>query len=133
MGTRRKAREFALRVLFETDFNQERWQGILERVLSEETLEPETREFLSQILTAYGAHVQEIDAHIETHSDNWKISRMASVDRNLLRLGVCEILFLPEVPKSVSINEYLEIAKKFGSEDSSSFINGILDRLEKTK
>lgn len=131
MGTRRKARECALRVLFETDFNQDQTDTILARILSEETIEPETKFFLSQILTAYSAHVKEIDSHIETHSDNWKISRMASVDRNLLRLGVCEILFLPDIPKSVSINEYLEIAKKFGSEESSSFINGILDRLEK--
>lgn len=131
MGTRRKARECALRVLFETDFNQDQTRNILARILSEETVEPETGFFLSQILTAYNAHVKEIDSHIETHSDNWKISRMASVDRNLLRLGVCEILFLPDIPKSVSINEYLEIAKKFGSEESSSFINGILDRLEK--
>jgi N utilization substance protein B len=94
-------------------------------------MEPDTCDFMSELIRAYFSGIRAIDTLIEERSDNWKLGRMASVDRNLLRLGACEILYLPDVPKSVSINEYLEIAKKFGTEDSSSFINGILDKIVK--
>lgn len=131
MGNRRFAREMALRILFESDFTGGDVLDIMTRLVREEPSDPETQDFLAALVRACAAGLRAIDVLIEERSDNWKLGRMASVDRNLLRLGATEILYLPDVPKSVSINEYLEIAKKFGTEDSSSFINGILDKIVK--
>lgn len=131
MGNRRKARELALRVLFETDFTSSRVDEVLARLVTDEKMEPEAAAFLADLVRTFSCHATQLDQLIEALSDNWKLGRMASVDRNLLRLGTCEILHFPDIPKSVSINEYLEIAKKYGTEDSSSFINGILDKVMK--
>lgn len=131
MGVRRKAREMALAAVFEHEFSGLPLPAIAKRVLSEETPTDEVKEFYNALLKAVAEHQNEIDVIIVKFSNNWKLARMAGVDRNILRLGAAEILYLPEIPKSVSINEYLEVAKKFGSEDSSSFVNGILDKLEK--
>lgn len=131
MGMRRKARELALAVIFEQDFNHLSVGQIGDRIITEMSSDTETVNFLQKLLDTYSEHVKGIDTTIETFSNNWKLSRMASVDRNILRLGVCEILFCDDIPKSVTINEYLEIAKKYGTEESSSFINGILDKVEK--
>lgn len=131
MGHRRKAREIALKALFEIDFNPQNTRGLFDRLQHETNVEPEVLQFLEQILTAYDQHRKEVDELIEKSSNNWRLTRMASVDRNILRLGVTEILFFDDVPKSVTINECLEIAKKFGTEESSSFVNGVLDQVEK--
>lgn len=131
MGVRRKAREMALAAVFEHEFSGLALPAITKRVLSEELPSEEVTAFYHDLLKAVAAHQDEIDTLIVKFSNNWKLARMAGVDRNILRLGAAEILFLPEIPKSVTINEYLEVAKKFGSEDSSSFVNGILDKLEK--
>lgn len=130
MGNRRLARELAVQILFEAEFkNKNQVLPICERVLSERAVPEETVLFLKRVLATWLEHVPQIDAHLEQHSDHWKLSRMSVVDRNILRLGALEILFLQDIPKSVTINEYLEIAKKFGTQDSSSFINGILDKI----
>jgi N utilization substance protein B len=131
MGVRRKAREMALAAVFEHEFSGLALPVITKRVLAEELPSDDVTVFYHDLVKAVAAHQDEIDALIVKFSNNWKLVRMAGVDRNVLRLGVAEILFLPEIPKSVTINEYLEVAKKFGSEDSSSFVNGILDKLDK--
>ena len=131
MGARRKSREAALKILFEADFNKVPMGGIADRMITEQEIDIEVVQFIQKLLDAYQDHEVDVNQLIEKHSSNWKLSRMASVDRNILRLGVCEILFLRDIPKNVTINEYLEIAKKYGTEDSSSFINGILDKIEK--
>lgn len=130
MGNRRLAREMAFKILFEVEFtNKALLNTVTERVLSEQETKAETSEFLRRLLNTFVENASRVDDQIEAFSDNWKIGRMGGVDRNLLRLGVTEILFFTDVPKSVSINEYLEIAKKFGTQDSPSFINGILDKI----
>lgn len=131
MGIRRKARELALKAIFEFDFNHIPLMAIMDRLQTDQISEPEVLQFTQQLLSTYEQNQEAIDSSIEEHSSNWKLSRMANVDRNILRLGVGEILFFGDVPKNVTINEYLEIAKKYGSEDSSSFVNGILDKIEK--
>lgn len=131
MGMRRKAREAALKILFEADFNKVSLGSIADRMITEQQLEIEVSQFLQKLLDEYRDHEADVNNLIEKYSSNWKLSRMASVDRNILRLGACEILFFRDIPKNVTINEYLEIAKKYGTEESSSFINGILDKIEK--
>lgn len=131
MGTRRKARELALKVIFEFDFSQTAIERILSRIKSEQAVAPEVLGFTGKLLDTYVRNQKVVNATIEEHSSNWKLSRMATVDRNILRLGAVEILFFADIPKSVTINEYLEISKKYGSEESSGFVNGILDKIEK--
>jgi len=131
MGIRRKAREMALKAAFEIDFSGSTCDDVIENIASNQKLEDDVMSFMQELLEDFKIHSADIDKIVEKHSNNWKLSRMASVDRNILRLGVLEIMYKPDIPKNVTINEYLEIAKKYGTEDSSSFINGILDKINK--
>ena len=85
--------------------------------------------FASELVNGVIAHLSEIDARISEKSKHWSMSRMARVDLNILRLAVFELLFRTDIPKNVTMNEAIEVAKKFGSEDSASFVNGILDEI----
>lgn len=130
---RRTARECALQLLFQYDFTQK----IPDRKELEEfwamRMEPEDiRSFAEDILYGTLKHLEEIDRIISTVSEHWTVERMASVDRNILRLATYELLYRPDIPAPVTINEAIEIAKRYSSEDSPSFINGILDRIAKT-
>lgn len=93
----------------------------------------EIQDFTYHLVEGTLRNEKEIDGVIEGSSTNWKLSRMASVDRNLLRLAAYELLFLQDIPHSVTINEAVEIAKKFGTEDSPGFINGVLDKIAKER
>ena len=75
------------------------------------------------------SHLKEIDALIQSYSHHWRIDRMTRVDRNVLRLGIFELKYLPEIPRSVSIDEAVELGRRFGTEDSPAFVNGLLDRI----
>jgi N utilization substance protein B len=128
MLERRKARHQALHILYQREITEEPLSRILDqRTYSEEDGEP--TDFCRQILLGVEAHQSRVDALIERTSDNWVLSRMPLVDRNILRLAVFELLYLDDVPDSVSINEAVEMAKIYGGEDSSKFVNGILGRL----
>lgn len=131
MGKRRRAREIALSVLYEGEFQENSYEDVCQRFLEEENLDDDILRFLKDLVSCYLSHKKEVNDVIEQHSSNWKLSRMAYVDRNILRLGMTELKYFLEIPKSVTINEYLEIAKKYGTEDSSGFINGILDKIQK--
>jgi len=133
MGLRRKAREYALKALYEWDFDHgKRLAQIADKLHVDNNIEVEALRFMSELLNTFDERKEIIDSTIEEFSSHWKLPRMASVDRNILRLGVTEIMFLEDVPKSVTINECLEIAKKYGTEDSSSFVNGVLDKINKS-
>lgn len=128
MLERRKARHQALHILYQREITEEPVSRILEQgTYSEEDGEP--ADFCRQLLLGVEAHQSRIDALIGRTSDNWTLSRMPLVDRNILRLAVYELLYLEDVPDSVSINEAVEMAKLYGGEDSSKFVNGILGRL----
>jgi N utilization substance protein B len=128
MLERRKARHQALHILYQREITEESVSRILEQgTYNEEDGEP--TDFCRQLLLGVEAHQSRIDALIGRTSDNWVLSRMPLVDRNILRLAVYELLYLEDVPDSVSINEAVEMAKLYGGEDSSKFVNGILGRL----
>jgi len=129
MGDRRKSREFALQLLYEMEMKGSDPKSALER--AHEEISEEGRMFASDLLEGTFRNKREIDDLIERHSLHWKLARMAVVDRNILRLAVYELLYLHDVPTSVVLNEAIEIAKKFGTEDSGAFINGILDKVAK--
>lgn len=140
MGVRRRAREIALQVLYSMDVQPEvpvevalaRFHGGFEQeegaVASEATPE-ETRAFVERLVRGVHEHLAEIDARIVSASRNWRLERMARVDRNLLRLAVYEMAFAGDVPAKAAINEAIEIAKRFGAQESPAFVNGILDRV----
>ncbi|NUN15221.1 MAG: transcription antitermination factor NusB [Myxococcales bacterium] len=132
MGNRRKAREAALQLLYGLEFEPSPIPGTHDdfwaEFFSPEEL-PEVRRFAELLVTGVLQERERIDRRIREASTNWKLERMAIVDRNILRLAIYELLFMDEIPAKVSLNEAIEVAKKFGSEDSSSFINGILDRI----
>ncbi len=135
MGSRRRARESALQVLFGLDWvnvqadvaMEEYWTRFAgERPASYEDVRRHCSELVLGVLESKAA----IDAKVQAASHHWKLDRMSAVDRNILRVAAFEILMLPErVPRKVAINEAIEIAKKFGNEDSGAFVNGILDRI----
>ena len=131
MGARRKARELALQMLYQFDLSGNGPDTIIETFEDLQKSKPNTREFAEKIFRGTVAHISDIDGMIQAQADNWRLSRMAVVDRNIIRLSVYEFLHESETPKLVVIDEAIEIAKKFGNDKSSQFINGILDGILK--
>jgi N utilization substance protein B len=132
MGTRRKSRELALQMLFQSDLGQQGadevrktfWRGRGE-------VSPEVQGFAEDIFRAAEDRADEINKLIQTHAEHWRVDRMAAVDRNILRAAVAELLGFPKTPRAVVINEAIEIARKFSSPESVQFINGVLDSIGK--
>ena len=130
MGYRRRARECALQLLYQYDMTHDGAQEILARYW--EMQEPQPQQTRDQAAAYFQGALQrrdEIDKLIREHSHNWQLERMSVVDRNILRLAICEMLLGKEAQVPVIINEALEISKKFSSDDTSSFINGVLDSI----
>lgn len=133
--SRRKAREMALQVLFQLDFNATDKQDALQAVFTEhEGSTDKARLYAEEVVAGTQAHLSEIDEVIRQFSSEWKIERMAGVDRNITRMAIYEMKFGSEkLPPNVVINEAVELAKSFGTEESSRFVNGILGSLVKNK
>jgi len=136
MGIRRTARECVLQILFQTEFqNKNKGDAPELNVDVEKKMVSQVKVFANQLLEGVLAHQQKIDDIIERYAKNWSKDRMAIVDRNILRFSIYELLYLPEIPSNVTINEVtineaIEIAKNYGNENSGAFINGILDRIQ---
>jgi N utilization substance protein B len=131
MGDRRKSRELALQALFALDLNKTDSQSQIDTFLEQhgDDLSEPTRLFFQMLVDGVVGNREEIDNLLDQWAKNWKISRMPAVDRNIMRIAVFEMLNLSDIPPSVSINEAVEIGKKFGTRDSGPFINGVLDRI----
>ena len=130
MGNRRKSRELAMQALFYMDMNPiDSEETNLERFCTNFTLSKKARPFFLKLVNGVLQTKSELDSIIEKFSDHWKIGRMACVDRNIIRIAVYELLYCIDIPSKVSINEAVDIGKKFGTEESGSFINGILDSI----
>lgn len=125
---RRLARELVLKILFQIDLCKVDTALALETVLEEED-NTWIKEFVRSLVKGTEEHQERIDQLLEEYSTDWKLDRMAVVDRNLLRLAVYEILYMPDIPSAVSINEAVELAKIYGSDESAKFVNGILGNL----
>lgn len=133
MGRRRKARELALQLLYELDL---RGDGDVDQAIAEfwqrqATPDEDVREFADRLVRGTKAYQAKIDELIGRFAERWDLERMAVVDRNVLRAGIFELLWAPEVPPKVAINEALEVARKFSTEESTRFINGVLDRVRR--
>ena len=131
MGKRRKAREVALQLLYQLDVQGEgNPDPHLPEFWARHPVDREAREFAEILIRGTKLHEPKIDEMISQYAKNWELDRMAVVDRNILRQGIFELLWM-DVPPKVAINEALEVAKKFSTHESSRFINGILDRIHK--
>lgn len=129
--SRSRCREWALQLLYQTDYRGHR-QGEVPRFWRHFGKEGQVPAYLVKLVEGVAAHQKELDTLIRQHSEHWRLERMAVVDRNLLRLALYELLHHPEIPSKVVINEAVELAKRYGTEESSAFVNGILDRIRVT-
>lgn len=130
MATRRDAREWALQIIFSLDMNPpENLEWVIEDYFkTNPTTDDRARQFAEERVRGVVREQAAIDAMIERFSEHWRLSRMATVDRNVLRLAVYELSYCPDVPPAVVINEAIDIAKYFSNADSGRFVNGVLDR-----
>jgi len=129
MGKRRSGRELALRLLFEVDVGKAPVEQVLEFSVEPDRYDAPTIAFARRLLEGTVAHARDIDALISRYAKEWSLDRMANVDRNILRLAAYEILHEPEIPASVSVDEAVELAKKYSTAESGKFVNGILGNL----
>lgn len=128
MGIRRQSRVCALQLLFQWDIHgsTEHW---LADYWVQHPVSSDVREFAEQIVEGVMARHDELDALIGKLATNWKIPRMPIVDRNILRMGLYELLWMPDVPAKVTVNEAIELAKQFADDETKRFVNGILDKV----
>ncbi len=129
MGSRRRGRELALQMLYALDMNPPNQQPLAQQLLEDTRIDFDAVDFAEELVRGVTENRALIDQKINEKSKNWAIPRMAKVDLNILRMATYELLLRKDIPKNVSINEAIEVAKKFGTEDSPAFINGILDEI----
>ena len=125
-GTRHKARMIALQALYEIDAVARKPEAVTERLLAEAELSAENSEFVRELVSGAVKNREEIDRNIHKYAPAWPVDQIAIIDRNILRLAIFEILFDNKVPIKVAVNEAVELAKTFGSDKSSKFVNGVL-------
>jgi N utilization substance protein B len=139
MGTRRKAREATLQFLFQDDFtghgdsDEQAFSERFEQFCGLYQVNRKARSYALELLQGIRARIENLDAAISDHATNWRLERIAGMDRNLLRIGIFELLYRADVPPQVAINEAVEIAKRFGSEESPAFVNGVLDAVQRSE
>ncbi len=131
MGKRRKSREHALKILYRKDITKEDIEKIIKSYWKENKINSVITEFSEQLAKGTVSNVRKIDDYIEKVSEHWALERMSIIDRNILRMAVHELLFMEDIPSNVTIDEAIEIAKKFGTDDSANFVNGLLDKIKK--
>jgi transcription antitermination protein NusB len=130
MGTRREARELALQALYQLDVTGESDAGLgLAIFWSHFEAAPDVQAFARELVDGVREHGERIDALISASAEHWRLPRLSRVDLNLLRLATFELSARPDIPASVTIDEAIEIARRFGSEDSGAFVNGVLDHI----
>jgi N utilization substance protein B len=129
MTRRSRAREVALQLLYQHDINPGVGREVIAAFVRERLRDPAREPFTLGLYDGAVAHAADIDRRLAAAAENWRVPRMAVVDRNILRLGGYEILHTPETPASVVLDEAIELARRYGSAGSPAFVNGVLDRL----
>jgi N utilization substance protein B len=133
MGVRRDAREAAVQYLYQREMQGDQSDQALEEFYEMRGLSPSGKRFCNELLEGWMQHREEIDEMIAKNARNFEFNRLSAVDRNVLRIACHEILFRSDIPAPVAINEAIEIAKKYSTEDSGKFVNGVLDNIRKQK
>jgi N utilization substance protein B len=129
MGARHSGREAALQMLFQLEASAEDADEVVRLFWRNFEADPEGRAYADEIVRGVAARVAELDEKIAAASQNWRVERMARVDRNVLRLGTWELAHRSDVPRAVILDEAVELAKAYGTEESSAFVNGVLNRV----
>lgn len=133
MGTRRKSRELTMQMLFQGDLGKQTPEQVRSLFwASRDDVDAETRGFAEDLYRVASSRQAEVDALIESHAQNWRLERMAAVDRNLLRAAVAEMIAYPNTPGAIIINESLEIARRYAAPESIHFLNGVLDAISRS-
>jgi len=133
MRKRTLAREYALQLLYRIDITGDKYEDCLNDFwvsLEQEDPDPGIREFTKQLLQGVIKNMEDIDARIAQYATNWQLKRMAVIDRNILRMSSYELLFCKDIPPKVSINEAVELAKKYSGLEAGKFVNAILDKVK---
>jgi N utilization substance protein B len=133
MTRRSRAREVALQLLFQADHNAQVERAAVERFVRDRLRDASLHDFTLGLYDGVRLHRADIDQRLAGAAENWRLPRMAAVDRNILRLGAFELLFAADTPASVAIDEAIELARRFGTAESASFVNGLLDRLHRDR
>jgi N utilization substance protein B len=131
MGARRRAREKALQMLFQVDFHSDDADIICREFWKNNPVGPKVRDFAEQLVRGTFAHRDYIDQLIASTIENWTLTRLASVDKAILRFATYELVYMDDIPPNVTINEAVDIAKSYGTEESGRFVNGVLDKISK--
>ncbi|HEX9058709.1 MAG TPA: transcription antitermination factor NusB [Clostridia bacterium] len=130
---RRASRELAMKLLYQLEIQKDDREEQIKAVMDENDLTAKDKEYIHDVTNGVMDNIVNIDNIIEKHSKGWKISRIPKIDLSILRLGIFEIIYRSDIPFSVSVNEAVELAKKFSSEESGSFINGVLSKIPRVK
>jgi len=130
LGRRRRSREFALQVLYQIEIAKQDAIKVVAQFQDHFFIGAERDDFLERLVLGVSKHRQEIDRLIEQYSENWRLDRMNIIDRNILRLAAFELLYCKDIPPKVTLNEAIDLGKRYGTDDSGGFINGILDRIQ---
>lgn len=133
MGRRREARETALQILYELEFNEDGPEAVLLRRRKDRRSSAEAAEFTAWLVRGAAARRAEIDDLLQTVAKNWRVARMGLIDRNILRLGIYEMLEEKILAPAIIINEAVEIARRFSGDEAAVFVNGVLDAVRKAK
>ena len=135
MRKRSLARDFALRILYQLDITARPIDHLIEDFWNneEEAVAEEVKAFAAKIVLGVHEHLTVIDQKLAQYATNWQLKRMAVIDKNVMRMGVFELYYLPDIPPKVTINEAIDLAKKYGDIESGKFVNGILDKIHKTE
>ncbi len=131
MSTRRKARELTLKALYAYDISGTDPEQISNEIISPSLIKSEAKKFSQSLFIKVVQNKEEIDNLIKDHVKSWDFSRIATIEKNVLRLGICEFLFFDDIPSTISIDEAIELAKKYADKDSKSFVNAVLDSVLK--
>ncbi|MBN1870708.1 MAG: transcription antitermination factor NusB [Candidatus Omnitrophica bacterium] len=132
MRKRTQSRECALKILYQAELTRRKIGVAAEIFWNEfETIDEPVHNFSERLTSGIETNIEAIDHKISEHATNWQLKRMAVIDRNILRIGVFELLYTTDIPPKVTINEAVELAKKYGDLESSKFVNGILDKIHK--
>jgi N utilization substance protein B len=131
MGRRRKAREETLRILYRLEFDNRQSEETLSQYWENKKTNQATREYSTWLVNGIISHHKKIDTIIQNASEHWRLSRMALIDRNILRMAVFELLYEENIEPAVVINEAIEIAKAYSGDEAATFVNGVLDAIRK--
>ena len=129
MRRRTKARVWALQILYANEFRKEPLRKTFDLFFSEREVSEEKKAYTERLIETFEANRSDVDRMIEGSLANWRMDRLSIIDKNILRIGICEILFHPDVPGKASINEAINLSHMFGGDDSPRFVNGVLDSI----